>query len=159
MQTIGCCSFAQWCLILHNLMDCRSPVLHHFPEFAQNHVIWVGDTIQPSHPLSSPSLPGFSPSQHQGHFKWISSSHQVTKVLELPIQPQSFQWIFTVDFLWNDWSDVLVYHRILKCLLQHHNFKTSILGAQPPLWYNSHMPTWLLLKTVTLTIWALYFLW
>ena len=113
-------------------------------------------------PLSFPSPRALNLSQHWGLFEWVSSSHQVTKVLELPIQPQSFQWIFTVDFLWNDGSDVLIYHRILKCLLQHHNFKTSVLGgggAKPPLCYNSHMPTWLLLKTITLTIWALYFLW
>ena len=62
------------------------------------HVHWIGDAIQPSHPLSPPS-PALSLSQHQGLFQWISSSHQVAKVLELQLQHQSFQWILRVDFL------------------------------------------------------------
>ena len=72
------------------------PVHCQLPEFTQTHVHWVSDAIQPSHPLSSPS-PAFNLSQHQGLFKWISSSHQVAKVLEL--QHQSFQLIFRIDFL------------------------------------------------------------
>ena len=58
------------------------PVHHQLPEFTQTHVHWVGDAIQPSHPLSSPSPPTFNLSQHQGLFKWASSSHQVAEVLE-----------------------------------------------------------------------------
>ena len=68
-------------------------------EFTQTHVHPVGDTIQPSHPLSSPSPPAFNLSQHQGLFKWVSSSHQVVKVLEFQLQYQSFQWLFRTDFL------------------------------------------------------------
>ena len=68
-------------------------------KFAQTHVHWVGDAIQPSHPLWSPSPPAFNLSEHQGLFQWISSSHQVAKVLELQLQHQSSQWIFRVDFL------------------------------------------------------------
>ena len=67
-------------------MDCSTPgflVLHHLPEFAQTHAHWVVDAIQPSHPLSSPSPPALSLSQHQGVFQWVSSLHQVAKVLEL----------------------------------------------------------------------------
>ena len=75
------------------------PVLHHLPEFAQTHVHRVGDAIQPSHPLQSPSPLAFSLSQHQGLFKWVVSLHQVVKLLELQLQHQSFQWIFKVDFL------------------------------------------------------------
>ena len=60
---------------------------------------WVNDTTQPSHPLSPPSLPAFNLSQHQGLFQWIGSLHQVTEVLELQLQHQSFQWIFRIDFL------------------------------------------------------------
>ena len=60
---------------------------------------WVDDAIQPSHPLSSPSPPAFSFSQYQDLFQWVSSSHQVAKVLELQLQHQSFQWIFRIDFL------------------------------------------------------------
>ena len=68
----------QWCLTLWDPMDCRTPGLpvhHQLREFTQTHVHWVGDTIQPSHPLSSPSPPAFNLSQHQGLFKWVSSSH------------------------------------------------------------------------------------
>ena len=67
------------------------PVHHQLPEFTQTHVHWVGDGIQPSHPLSSPSPPALNCSQHQGLFKWISSLHQVAKVLEFQLQHQSFQ--------------------------------------------------------------------
>ena len=74
------------------------PALHHLPEPAQTHVHRVGDAIQPPHPLSSPSPPALNLSQHQGLFQWVSSSHQVAKVLEP--QHQSFQWIFRADLLW-----------------------------------------------------------
>ena len=83
-------------------MDCRTPGLpvhHQLPEFTQTHVHWVGDAIQPSHLLSSSSFPTFNLSQHQGLFKWVSSSHEVAKVLEFQLQYQSFQWIFRMDFL------------------------------------------------------------
>ena len=70
---------------------------YHHLEFAQTHVHWVGDAIQPSHPLLSPSPPSIFPSI-QVFCSWISSSHQVAKVLELQLQHQSFQWIFRVDF-------------------------------------------------------------
>ena len=78
------------------------PVHHQIPELVQTHVHWVSDAIQPSHPLSSPSLPAFNLSQHQGLFQWVSSLHQVAKILELQLQHQSFQWIFRTYFLY-DW--------------------------------------------------------
>ena len=59
----------------------------------------VGHAIQPSHPLSSPSSPALNPSHHQGLFKWVSSSHQVAKVLEFQLQHQSFQWTLKTDLL------------------------------------------------------------
>ena len=68
-------------------------------EFPQTHFHWVSDAIQPSHPLSSPSPPAFNLSQHQGPFKWVSSSHQVAKVLEFQLQHQSFQWTLRTDLL------------------------------------------------------------
>ena len=95
-------SVTQSCLTLCDPMDCSMsgfPVLHHLLESAQTHVHWVGDAIQPSHPLSSPYPPAFNLSQHQGLFKWVSLSHQVAKVLEFQFQHQSFQWIFRTDFL------------------------------------------------------------
>ena len=75
--------------------------IHQLPELAQTHVHRVSDAIQPSHPLSSPSPPAFSLSQHQSLFHWVSSLHQVAKVLELQLQHPSFQGIFRTDFLSN----------------------------------------------------------
>ena len=94
-------SVTQSDLILFNPMDSSTPgfPVHHLLEFAQTHVHRVGDAIQPSHPLLSPSPPTFDLSQHQGLFKWVSFSHQATKLLEFQLQHQSFQWIFRTNFL------------------------------------------------------------
>ena len=61
------------------------PVHHQIPESTQTHAHWVGDAIQPSHPLLSPSPHALNLSQHQGLFQWVSSSHQVAKVLEFQL--------------------------------------------------------------------------
>ena len=82
-------------------MDCNLPgfpALHHRPKLAQTHVHWVGDAIQPSHPLSSPS-PAFNLFQHQGLFQWVSSLHQVAKILAFQFHHQSFQWTPRTDLL------------------------------------------------------------
>ena len=79
------------------IVACQASLSFSLMEFAQIHVHWVKDTIQPSHPLSPPSHPAFNPCQHQGLFQWAVSSHQVPKILEL--QHQSVQWIFRTDFL------------------------------------------------------------
>ena len=95
-------SVAQSCLTLCNPMNCSTPGLpvhHKFPESTQADVHWAGDTIQPSHPLSSPSPPALNLSQHQGLFKWVSSSHQVAKVLEFQLQHQSFQWTLRTGWI------------------------------------------------------------
>ena len=100
-----CCSVSESCLTLCNPMGCSMPgfpVHHQLPESTQTHVHWAGNAIRPSHPLSSPSPPALNLSQFQGLFKWVTSSHQVAKVLELQLQHQSFQWIFRTDFPW-DW--------------------------------------------------------
>ena len=105
LQSVG--SVAQSCPTLCNLMDCSTPgfpVHHQLPESTQTHVHWVGDAIQPSHPLSPPSPPALNLSQHQGPFRWVSSLHQVAKVLEFQLQHQSFQRLFRTDFL-SDWLD------------------------------------------------------
>ena len=73
--------------------------LPELPESTQTHVHWVSDAIQPSHPLSSPSPPVLNLSQHQGLFQWVSSLHQVAKVLEFQLQHQSFQWTPRTDYL------------------------------------------------------------
>ena len=87
---------------LCNPMNCSTPVLpvhHQLPEFTQTNVHWVGDAIQPSYPLLSPSPPALNLSQHQGLFQWVSSSHQVAKVLEFQLQHQSLQWTPRTDLL------------------------------------------------------------
>ena len=94
-----CCSVTQSCPTLCDPMDCRTPGLSvpmHLPKFAQVHVCFIGDAIQPSHPLMLSSPPALNLSQHQGLFHWVSCSHQMTKILEF--QHQSFQWVFRVDF-------------------------------------------------------------
>ena len=110
-------SVAQSCLTLCDLMNCSTPGLpvhHQLLEPTQTHVHWVSDAIQSSHPLLSPSPPALNLSQNQALFKWVSSSHQVAKVLEFQFQHQGetcfwldnekewlmvIQWIFRVDFL------------------------------------------------------------
>ena len=94
------CSVTQSCPTLCDPMDRSTPGLpvhHQVLESTQTHVHWVGDAIQPSHPLSSPSL-ALNLSQHQGKmsrlFKWVDSLHEVAKALEFQFQYQSFQWIF-----------------------------------------------------------------
>ena len=89
LEIYCCCSVTKSCLILYDPMDCSqaagSSVLHYLLEITQIHVHWVGDAIQPSHPLLSPSLFAFNLSQHQTLFQWVGSLHQVAKVLELQL--------------------------------------------------------------------------
>ena len=116
------------------------PVHHQLPESTQTHVYQVSDAIQPSHLLSSPSLPVPNPSQHHALFQWVNSSHDVAKVLEfqhqyqssasvLPMntQHQSFQWTPRTGLFRMDWLDLLAVQGTHKCLLQHHSSKASIL--------------------------------
>ena len=96
-------SVASSCPTLCDPTDCSTPGLpvhHHLSEFTQTHVHWDSDTIQPSHPLSSPSPPAFNLPQHQGLFPGASSSHQVAKVMEFQLQHQFFQWIFRTNLGW-----------------------------------------------------------
>ena len=93
------CSVMSNSLRPHGLQHASFPVCHQLPKLAQTQVHWVGEAIQPSHPLPSP--PAFNLSQHDGLSQWVSSSHQVAKVLELQLQHQSFQWIFRTDLLYN----------------------------------------------------------
>ena len=134
MLTVGCiwhiccCLFAKSHGTLCDPMDYSTlgfPILYCLPEFAPTYVHWVSDAIQPSHPLSLPS-PALNLSQHQGLFQCISSSHQVTKVLEFQLQHQSFQWIFRVDFhsISMVWSPCC--WRVSRVFLQHHSSKVWI---------------------------------
>ena len=101
-QCVCVCAHAQWCPTLCDPMDCSTlglPVHHQLPEFTQTLVHWVSNAIQPSHPLLSPSPPAFNLSQHHSFFKWVSSLHQVAKVLEFQLQHQSFQLSLRTDLL------------------------------------------------------------
>ena len=102
IQHLQFSSVTQSCPTLCDPMNHSSPGLpvhHQLMESTQTHVHWVNDAIQPSHPLSSPSPPALDLSQHQGLFKWVSSSHQGAKVFEFQSQHQSFKWTFRTDSL------------------------------------------------------------
>ena len=123
-------SVAQSCPTLCNPMEGSMPGLpvhQQFLEFTQTHIHWVGDAIQPSHPLSSPAPPAFNRSQHQGLFKWVSSLHQVAKVLEFQLQINTSNEYSGLICFRMDWLNLLVVHGTLKSLLQHHTSKASIL--------------------------------
>ena len=117
------------------------PVCHQLMEPPETHVHWVGDAIQPSHPLSYPSPPAFNISQHQGLFQWVSSSHQVVRVLEFQLHHQSLRMV---------WLDLHAVQGTLKSLLQHHSSKASILWGSAffivqlshPYMTGSHTKTW-----------------
>ena len=141
-------SVAQSCPPLCDHMDCSMPgfpVHHLFPELAQTHVHQVVDAIQPSHPLSSPSSPVFSLSQHQGLFQWISSSHQVAQSIGASASAS----VFPVNI--QDWSPlewtgwISLQSKGLSRVssnttVQKHQF----LGTQLSLWSNSqtHIYYW-----------------
>ena len=118
-----CCSVVQSYANLSDTMNCSISVFHLFHyllEFAQTHVHWADDAIQPSRPLSPPSPSVLNLSQHQGLFQWVSSLHQVAKVLVFQLQHQSFQWILRVDFLRTHWCDLFAVQGSLRSLLQHN---------------------------------------
>ena len=110
----------------HGLLYARLPSPSPTPGACLN-FHWVSDAIQPYCPLSSSSPPAFNLSQHQGFFKWNSSSHQVAKLLEFQFQYQSLKWIFKTDLLQNGLLNLLAVQGTLKSLLQHHSSKASIL--------------------------------
>ena len=123
-------SVTQPCLTLCDPMNRRAPGLpvhQQLLESTQTHIHWVGDVIQSSHPLSSHSPPALNLSQHQGLFKWVSSSHQVAKLLEFKLQNQSFIWRPRTDLLQVGLLDLLAVQGTLKSLLQHHSSKASML--------------------------------
>ena len=129
------------------------PVHHQLPEFTQTHVHQVNDAIQPSHPLPSLS-PALNVSQHQGLLKWVSSSHQVAKVLEFQLQHQSFQRTPRTDSFRMDWLDLLAVQGILKSLLQHHSSKASILGCSAFFIIQLLHPYMTTGETIALTRWT-----
>ena len=149
-------SAAQSCPILWDPMSCITPGLPvhpQLPESTQIHVHQVDDTIQPSHPLSFPSPPAFNLSQHQGLFQWVSSSHQVAKVLEFqshinPSNEHTGLISFRMDCL-----DLLAVQGTLKSILQHHSSKVSILWHSAFFTVQLSHPYMTSRKTIALTRW------
>ena len=139
----------------HELQHARPPCPSPTPRVYSNHVHWVGDAIQPSHPLSSPS-PTFNLSQHRGLFQWVSSLHQVAKVLELqtqqsvlPMNIHSGLISFRMDCL-----DLLAVHGNLESVLQHHSSKVSILLRSAFFIVQLSHPYMTTGKTIALTRWT-----
>ena len=121
-------SFTQSCPTLRDPIDHSTPGLpvhHQLLESTQPHLSWVSDAIQSSHPLSSPSPPALNLYQHQGLFRWVSSSHQVAKILEFQLQHKSFEWTLRTDLLLDGLVGSLAVQGNLKNLLQYHSSKAS----------------------------------
>ena len=128
-------------------MDCSMPgfpVHHQLPEPTQTHVHWVGDAIQQSHPLLSPSPPVFNHSQHQGLFKLVSSSYQVAigASASASVLPMNIQDWFPLGR--TGW--ILAVQGTLKSLLQHHSSKASILRISAFFIVHFHIHSWLVEK-------------
>ena len=138
-------------------MECSTqglPVHHQLPEFTQMHVYWVGDAIQPSHPLVSPSPPALNLSQHQVfsresvlHIRWpkywtfsfsISPSNEYSELISFRM----------------DWLDLLAVQGTLKSLLQHHSSKASILWHSASFIVQFSHPSMTTGKTIALTRWT-----
>ena len=149
-------SVTQSCPTLCDPMDCSTlafPVHHQLPKLAQTHVQWVGDAIQPFHPLSSPSPPSFNLTQHQAlsnesvlHIRWpkywsfsfsISPSNEYPGLISLRI----------------DWLDLLAVQGILESLLQHHSSKALILQCSALFMVQLSHPFMAIGKTIALTRW------
>ena len=146
---------AQLCLTLCDPMNCSTPGLpvhHQLLKSTQTHVHWIGDAIQPSHSLSSPSPPTLNLSQHQGLFKWGSSSHEVAKVLEFQLQYQSFHPALISFRI--DWFYLLAVQGTLKSLLQNHSSKASILQRSAFFIVQLSHPYVTTGKTIALTRWT-----
>ena len=147
IEMVGDGWVAQSRLTLYDPMDCSTPglpVLHYLLGVSSNSCIlsqWYHPTISS---LLPPSPPTLDLSQHQCLFQWVSSLHQVAKVLELQLQHQSFQWIFKAGFLyhWLLWS---LQSKGLSRVFSRTTIRThQFFGAQPLLWSHSHIHTWLL---------------
>ena len=140
-------SVAQSSPTLSNPVDCSTPgfsVHYQLPKLAQSHVHRVSDAIQPSRPLSFPS-PNFNLSQHQGLFQWVSSSHQVAKVLEFQLSASVLP-MYIQDWFPSGWTGLISLRskglsRVFSnTTVQNHQF----FSIQLSLWSNSHILMWLL---------------
>ena len=158
MSAVQFSSVIQLCPTLCNPMDCSTPgfpVHHQLPEPIQTHVHQVGDAIQPSHPLSSPSPPAFNLSQNQGLFQWVTSLNQWAKCIGVsafsisPSKEYSGLICFRIDCL-----DLLAVQGTLKSLLQHLSSKASILQCSAFLIVQLSHPYMTTGKTIALIRWT-----
>ena len=152
-------------------MDCSTPGLpvhHQLPESTQTHVHWVGDAIEPSHPLLSASPPAFNLSQHQGLFKWVSSIFPSIRVFSnesaLHIRWPKY-WSYSLNISPSnehsrlisfrmDWLDLLGVQGTLQSLLQHHRSKASIIWQSAFFIIQLSYPHMTTGKTIALTRWT-----
>ena len=145
------------CLTLCDPMDCSTPGLpvhHQLPEFTQTHVYLVGDAIQPSHPLLSPSPLAPNPSQHQGLFNESNLRMRWPKYwrFSFSISPSN-EHPGLISFRM-DWLDLLAVQGTLKSLLQHHSSKASILRRSAFFTVQLSHPYMTTGKTIALTRWT-----
>ena len=150
ISSVQSSSVAQSCLTLCNPVNRSTPGLpvhHQLREFIHTHVYQVGDAIQPCHSLSSPSPPAPNPSQHQGLFQWVNSSHQVAKVLEFQLQPISppIEHPGLISFRMTGWISLQskgLSRVFSNTTVQKHQFFSAQLSSQS----SSHIHTWPLEK-------------
>ena len=151
---------------LCNPMNCSTPgssVFHYLLEFAQTHAHWVGDAIQPSHPLLPPSLPALNLSQHQGLFQWVDSSagQSIVASASASVLPVNIQGWFPLGLTG---LISLVSKRLSRIFLSTTIQKHQFFSTQPSLWSNSHIYAWLLEKRLLCLYgplpakWCLWFL-
>ena len=146
----SCCSVSKSGLTLCDTMNYSMPgssLLHCLLKFPQIQEHSVGDAIYTSHPLPPSSPFAFSLSEHQGLFQWAGPSHQVAKVLKLPFQHQSFQWIYSrLISLGLTGLISLQFKGLSRVFSSTTIWKHQFFSTQPSLWTNSHIHTWLLEK-------------
>ena len=135
---------------LCNPMNCSMPdiAFHHYvPDFAQTQVHWVSDTIQPSHPLSSPFPPVLNLSEHEGLSKELTLSIKWPKYwsFSFSLHPSN-EYSGLTSFRMN-WLDLLAVQGLSRVFSNTTVQKHQLFGDQPSLWYNSHILIWLLEKS------------
>ena len=154
LTSLPCCSVPQSCPTVTPWTAAHQASLPFTVSWSLLKLISIESVMQSNHLIlcHPPSPPALSLSQHQGLFQWVSSLHQVAKVLELQLQHQSFQWIFRVYFLSINWFDLLAVQRTLKSLLQLHSSKASILQCSAFFMVQLSHPYMTTGKTTALTI-------
>ena len=157
-----CCSVVKSCLTLCDIMDCSTPgfpILCYLQELAQTHIHWVGDAIQPSHPLSSLSVPGLNLSQYQGLFQWVNSRIKWPRYwsFNFSISPSN-EYSGLISFR-IDWFHLLTVQGTIRSLLQHHSLKASVLQHSASFTVQLLHPYVTTEKTIALTTWTLSAKW